>query len=107
MKSDDAFALLEILNQLDEVEGASVVPFLDRVGDTLQFRGGTIQLSGKSNAQILVAKDSIVVHCYAAVGGHQLALGRQDQRIDLCRARFPGAGYLVQFHQQAAQIPLQ
>ena len=107
VKADVAFALLKAFGHLDKVKGSAIVVGFDGVGDFLQFGRRAVVFTGDLDAQVGMAKDAVIVHGDAAIGGHDRAVGELHQGVDLGGAGVVLPGQAVEAGQHAAQFQLQ
>ena len=92
VKTDQTFGILgRCRRELREVKCAAMIALLDRVSDALKRCRRMIELTRNLDFQFRVPRDGVIINRDAAIGGDELAIFRQHERIDFNRAGFDTA----------------
>ncbi len=92
MKTDQAFGILGGgRGQLREIKCAAMIALFDGVSDAFQSRRRMIEFARDLDAEFRMSRDGVIINRDAAIGGDELAIFGQDQRIDFERPRFDAA----------------
>ena len=74
--------------QLGEIKCAAMIVLFDRVGDAFESRGRMIELARNFDFQFRMPRHGVIINRDAAIGGDELTILGQHQRIDFKRPRF-------------------
>ena len=78
--------------QLREIKSAAMIALFDRVSDALESGRRMIELARNLNFQFGMPRHGVIINRNAAIGGDELTIFGQNQRINFERPRFDAFG---------------
>ena len=93
VKTDQTFGIFgSRCRELRKIKCAAMIALFDRVGDALESGRRMIELARNLNFQFGMSRHGVIINRNAAIGGDELTIFGQNQRINFERPRFHAFG---------------